>query len=44
MDPDVWHDPFYVPSKEHRVSINIELNCTEKVDPQIYHDWNLRYI
>lgn len=44
MDPDVWHDPFYVPSKEHRISINIELNLTDEVDPQIYHDWNLRYI
>lgn len=44
MDPKVWHDPFPVPHKEHRVSINLEFCTKERIDPQEYHDWNLRYI
>jgi len=44
MPGDLWHDPFYVPTKEHRVALNMEIKCKEEIPDEWYHDWNLRYI
>ena len=40
----LWHDPFYVPTKEHRVAINMEAHVKRYPDAEEYHEWNKRYI
>ena len=40
----LWHDPFYVPTKEHRIAINMEARLKRYPDAEEYHEWNKRYI
>ena len=40
----LWHDPLYVPSKEHRISINLEAYLKRYPDAEEYHEWNKRYV
>ena len=40
----LWHDPLYVPTKEHRISINLEAYLKRYPQDEEYHEWNLRYV
>ena len=40
----VYHDPWYVPTKEQRVSINMELQLEEEPDVDIYHQYMTLFV
>ena len=40
----LWHDPLYVPTKEHRISINMEAYLKRYPEAEEYHEWNKRYV